>query len=174
MLDLKTLAQVHREERDGRGNVLMADVNGAHVTGRTQSGRDAESVVFDFTLDTPSYFFPFLDAAVNATVPHDGEIFKIPTFDFSTRRREWHTYRVSGRDHIRVKGRKVDAWIIEEDGQVHYKVRKIWLIKEPPYFPLDLRYLPDGSVRRAEQALVREHPEAAKESGHGPERGHIS
>jgi len=152
----------------------MADVNGAHVTGRTQSGRDAESVVFDFTLDTPSYFFPFLDAAVNATVPHDGEIFKIPTFDFSTRRREWHTYRVSGRDHIRVKGRKVDAWIIEEDGQVHYKVRKIWLIKEPPYFPLDLRYLPDGSVRRVEQALVREHPEAAKESGHGPERGHIS
>jgi len=123
----------------------MADVNGAHVTGRTQSGRDAESVVFDFTLDTPSYFFPFLDAAVNATVPD-----------------------------IRVKGRKVDAWIIEEDGQVHYKVRKIWLIKEPPYFPLDLRYLPDGSVRRVEQALVREHPEAAKESGHGPERGHIS
>jgi hypothetical protein len=145
VLDLKTLAQVHREERDGRGNVLMADVNGAHVTGRTQSGRDAESVVFDFTLDTPSYFFPFLDAAVNATVPD-----------------------------IRVKGRKVDAWIIEEDGQVHYKVRKIWLIKEPPYFPLDLRYLPDGSVRRVEQALVREHPEAAKESGHGPERGHIS
>ena len=158
LLDLKTLAMLHYEERGGSGTTLTADVYGAHVTGRTQSGHGADSLPFDFTLDTPSYFSPFVGLAINATTLRNGEVVKIPTFDFSAHKTEWHRYRVSGRETMRIQGRKVSAWIIEEDSEGPHKAHKIWLIKDPPYFPLELIYLPDGSIRRLERALVREHP----------------
>lgn len=158
VLNMQTLALIHREERDDTGRILFADVDGAHVTGGAQPGRDAPMEALDFTLDTPSYFFPFLDAVANAMTLRDGESLKFPSFDFATRKTHWHTYRVAGRDRIVVGRHRVNAWIIEETGQTAYTSRKIWLIKEPPYFPLDLRYLPDGSVRRIEQTLLRMHP----------------
>jgi enamine deaminase RidA (YjgF/YER057c/UK114 family) len=158
VLNLQTLALIHREERDDSGRILVADVDGAHITGRVQSGSGAQPEVLDFTLDTPAYFFPFLDAVANAMTLREGESVKFPSFDFTARKTEWHTYRVSGRDTYVVGGHGVDAWIIEEEGQPGYTLRRTWLIKVPPYFPLDLRYLPDGSVRRIEQTLVRVHP----------------
>jgi enamine deaminase RidA (YjgF/YER057c/UK114 family) len=171
VLNRQTLALIHREERDDSGRVLVADVDGAHITGLLRSAPDAPSEVLDvdnrhsqsgesldFTLDTPSYFLPFLDAVANAMTLRADETLQFPSFDFSSRKTQWHTYRVTGRDRIIVGGHRVDAWVIEEDGQSGYTLRKIWLIKVPPYFPLDLRYLPDGSVRRIEQTLVREHP----------------
>jgi enamine deaminase RidA (YjgF/YER057c/UK114 family) len=158
VLNLQTLELIHREERDESGRILLADVSGTHVTGGAQPGRGAPMEALDFTLETPSYFSPFLDAVANAMTLREGESLKFPSFDFATRKTQWHTYRVAGRDRIIVSGHRVKAWVIEEDGQTAYTSRKIWLIKEPPYFPLDLRYLPDGSVRRIEQTLVRMHP----------------
>jgi hypothetical protein len=70
---------------------------------------------------------------VNAVDLHGGEVFRIPTFDLLTRKTEWHNYRVAGRDTVLVKKRKVSAWIIEEENQPRYKLRKIWLIQEPPF-----------------------------------------
>jgi enamine deaminase RidA (YjgF/YER057c/UK114 family) len=155
ILNLQNMALVYRTEVTVGGLNRVFEVDGAHVTGHEQTGQETKPI--DFTNEIPSFYAPFLDAAVNAINLHGGEIFRIPTFDLLTRKTEWHNYRVAGRDTVLVKKRKVSAWIIEEENQPRYKLRRIWLIKEPPFFPLDLTYLPDGSIRRVEQTLVRLH-----------------
>jgi hypothetical protein len=157
VLDRRTMAIVHREERDGTGRLAVFDVDGAHLTGRVQASRDSVLQSIDVTLARPSFLFVFLDAAINAAPVRLGRVFRVPTFDINGRRAEWHVYRVAGQDTLMVQGRPVAAWVIEEDEQLRYTRRRIWLMKEPPFFPLDITELRDGSVRRIEQTLVRVH-----------------
>lgn len=159
ILDLRTLALVHLDDRDSRGRVLVADVDGRHVTGEFRAAQDSAVEHLDFTLDVPSYYFPFLDAGINATTLVRAErAFTLPTFGFasSDRRTDWHTYRVAARDTLRVRGRRLDAWVIEENWHGRYATRKIWITKELPYLPLVETHYPDGSVLRYEATLLRE------------------
>ena len=155
-LDLRTMALVHREERNGSGRLFIANGDGSRVTGSERTSLNAATNLFDFTLETPSYEFAFIDATIGTVRLRDSLVIRIPTFEFPEARRktEWHTFRVIGRDTVRVQKRIVSAWVAEEDSTSLYTARKIWLINEPPYFPLVLTYLPDGSIRKVSQTLV--------------------
>jgi hypothetical protein len=159
VLDLATMGALHREEDDGRGRTLTADIDGAHVTGSAQASRDAPREALDFTLSQPSYFSNFLDAVVNAVDAREGQAFRLPAFDFAAngRRTVYQTYRVLGTDTVAVQGRPVPALVIELVSADDGRQRKIWTIREPPYFPMDWTMLPDGSEYRFAQTLIRLH-----------------
>lgn len=157
VLDRRTMAIVHREERDGTGRAVTYDVVGAHVTGSFRASRDAKEESIDVMLEQPSFLSVFMDAAINAASPRLGRVYRVPAFDIVGRRTEWHTFRVTERDAVTVQGRAVAAWVIEEGATARSTRRRIWLSSEPPFFPLDVTDLRDGSVRRIEQTLVRVH-----------------
>jgi|HubBroStandDraft_6_1064221.scaffolds.fasta_scaffold09768_4 hypothetical protein len=147
VLDRRTMALLHREERDGAGRFAIYDVDGARLTGRVQSGAGAAAESLDVALAQPSFLSVFVDAAINASPVRAGRVFRVPTFDVIGRRTEWHVFHVTGRDSA--------AWVIQEDSTARVRRRRIWLTREPPFFPLDITDLPDGSVRRIAQTLVR-------------------
>lgn len=146
VLDARSMALLHREERNGAGRLLIADVDGAHVTGqyRAKAGDPIESL--DFTLEVPSYYVGFVDAAVGATHIQPGQSWRVPTFSFGPTRRktDWQIYRITGRQPA--------GWIIEnvDDSQTQ---TKIWITDDPPYLPLVIAKLSDGSIARFESKL---------------------
>jgi hypothetical protein len=148
VLERRTMALLHQEERDGTGRWLSADVNGAHIVGQYRPKAGAPVEVLDFTLETPSYYMPFVDAAIGATEIKRGQRWRLPTFSFDDdeRKTTWHTYRIAGRDGA--------AWIVENDdgAPVH---EKIWITYAPPYLPLDIEYHSDGSVVRFESSVIK-------------------
>ena len=157
-LDLRTLALVRREDRFADGRHLVYDVDGAHLTGTEVGAGGKDTTRVDVTLETPSYLFAFLDAAVGATPIKAGQIFRIPTFDLAPARRvtEWHTYRVAAREPIKSRdGRTLQAWVIAEDSTPRYRSRKIWLTHEAPYLPRIETAMLDGSVQVFESWLMK-------------------
>jgi hypothetical protein len=159
-LDYRTLAPVYREERNGAGRLLIADIAGSHAYGSERAGWDSATVPLEVMLDVPAYHFGFVDAVIASTHRLQlGQVFRVPTMalDPGSRRTEWHTYEVVSRDSVNVHGRQVPAWIIEERWDGRYRDRRIWLIDEPPYLPRIVTTYPDGSVRRFESWLVRLH-----------------
>ncbi len=152
LLSLRDMSLVYRQDRLAGGLTRTLHVSGRHVTGQEQSPGDSSPKLIDFTNDAPSFYYPFLDAAVNAVTLQGGESFRVSTFDVTNRKTEWHTVRVASEDTVMVKERKVKAWVIEEEREGRL-VRKIWLTKEPPFFPRDRTYLPDGSIRETVQTL---------------------
>jgi hypothetical protein len=153
VLDARTTALRHIEQRDGSGKWLVADIDGAHVTGRFRASRDAVEERLDFTLETPSYFVPFVDAAIGATPIRDGQVWRVPTFSFAptARKTDWHTFHIVGRETVPAKEGTNNAWVIEDDALVR---TKIWITYEPPYLPQVLRYLSDGSVARFASRVI--------------------
>lgn len=159
-LDLKTMALVQREDRDKDGLRSTQRVDGAHVTGEYRGAGNATRSPFDFVLPQASFSSAFLDAAANAAELRQGIVLRIPSFGVSPTQRtsEWHHFHVLGRDTVRVKGDLLPAWIIEEPAGGVFPPRRIWLLRQPPYFPLDITYLPDGSTLRVEQRLLHLRP----------------
>jgi hypothetical protein len=153
VLNQRTMALIHIEQQDGSGRSLVANVDGRHVTGTLKRAEDSTSAPFDFTLDSESYYFPFLDAAVGATPMHIGQVYRAPTFGFGDgqRKTEWHTVRLTKRDSVTVLGKTSYAWLLEDTGPLP---QRIWITDEPPYLPLVLTPAPDGSTRRFESALL--------------------
>jgi hypothetical protein len=152
VLDQKSTALVHIEARDGTGRTFVADVDGKHVTGKSRASRTAPEEQIDFTLDTPSYYVPFADAAIGATNIREGQIWRVPVFSFSStgRKTEWHTLRLLGRESSSAPDGMAGAWIVDDPaGQ-----SRIWITMEPPYLPQVLRTLPDGSVARFASQLL--------------------
>ncbi len=154
VLNLTNMALLHREDRTDGGLHRVFDVDGAHVLGEEQLTPAAAPTRIDFANEIPSFYLPFLDATVNATEIQEGDVFRVATFDMTGRKTEWHTYRAASREEVAVGARKIRAWVIEERDQPRYTLRRIWLIQEPPYFPLDETNLRDGSIRRVEQTLL--------------------
>jgi hypothetical protein len=148
ILDAKTMAILHREERSGTGHVMDADVDGAHVTGRYRAKAGDPMVPLDFTLEAPSFYFPFVDAAIGATHMHVGQSWRVPTFSFTPGKQTttWETYRITGGAS--------PSWIVEnaDDAPVH---TKIWITDDPPYLPRVVTTLPDGLVATFESSLTR-------------------
>jgi hypothetical protein len=146
VLDARTMALLHREQRDGGGRLVDADVDGVHVTGRYRAKSGAPVDTLDFTLAAPSYDWGFVDAAIGATHMREGQSWRVPTFGLSPSGRTtlWENFRITGHDR--------GTWIIEnaDDAPVH---TKIWITEDPPYLPLVLTTLPDGSIAKFESTL---------------------
>jgi hypothetical protein len=151
ILDSRTMAILHREERDGRGRLLDADVDGTHVTGQFRAKTGDSVQALDFRLDTPSYYSPFVDAAIGATHMQGAQSWHVPTFSFTPGHQvtQWETYRITGRETG-----PSPAWIVENaDGApVH---TKIWITDDPPYLPRVVTTLPDGSIATFESSVTR-------------------
>jgi hypothetical protein len=153
ILDQRTTALLHIETRDGTGRSLVATVSGTHVAGHSRASASVPEEPLDFTLDAPSYFAPFIDAAVGATPIHEGQVWRVPAFSFgpTARKTTWHTVRVVGREDASAPRGMANAWIAEDDAGA----TKIWITMDPPYLPQVLYTLPDGSITRfASQLLV--------------------
>jgi hypothetical protein len=153
VLDLRTTALRHVEERDGTGRFLMADIDGAHVTGRFRASHAAAEERLDFTLDAPSYYEPFADAAIGATQIRKGQVWRVPTFAFdpAARHTTWHTFHIVGRETVPAKDGRTDAWIVEDDASAP---TKIWITYVPPYLPQELDPAADGAVERFTSSVV--------------------
>jgi hypothetical protein len=152
VLDQKSTALVHIEARDGTGRTLVADVDGKRVTGKSRASRTAPEEQLDFTLDSPSFYSPFVDAAIGATGIREGQVWRVPVFSFGRmgRKTEWHTLRLVGRESSSAPDGMAGAWIVEDPaGQ-----SRIWITMEPPYLPQVLHTLPDGSVARFASKLL--------------------
>ena len=158
LLDHRTLALVHREDRGANGRRSSFDVDGSHVVGSIVPAADSMPVHVDFTLAEPAFLGSFLDAVANAAELHEGQVLRVPAFGLgaSQRRLEWHHLRVIGGDTVRVRDHLANAWVVEESPGATFTSRRIWLLREPPYFPYDVTYFPDGSVQRVEQRLLHE------------------
>jgi hypothetical protein len=154
VLDLHTTALVHVEQHDGTGRLLIADVAGTHVTGRLRASRSEPEEAFDFTLETPAFFTPFVDAAIGATPIRDGQVWRVPTFSLGPKGRKvvWRTYHIVGHEPVPALSEVNDAWIVQDDAP---GPTKIWITYEAPYLPQVLQYLPDGSVTRFASSLVK-------------------
>lgn len=162
VLDLHTTALVHIEQHDGTGKLLVADVSGTHVTGHLKTSSTAPDETFDFTLETPAFFTPFVDAAIGATTIRDGQIWRVPTFSLGPKGRKvvWRTYHIVGHEPVPALSEVNDAWIIQDDAP---NPTKIWITYEAPYLPQVLQYLPDGSIARFASSLI-EGPEGRTEA----------
>jgi hypothetical protein len=156
VLDAKTMAIVHREERNGAGHLLEADVDGAHVTGRHRAKAGDPIQPLDFTLDAPAFYSPFVDAAIGATHMQAGQAWRVPTFSFTPGQQKttWHVYRITGHEPAGGTGGASPAWIVEDvdNTPVH---TKIWITDDPPYLPRVVTTLPDGSQSIFESTLTR-------------------
>jgi hypothetical protein len=153
VLDRRTTALLHIELRDGTGKMLTADVSGTRVTGVLRASREAREETLDFTLETPSYYSPFVDAAIGATQIREGQVWRVPAFTFAEtgRKTEWHDFHIVGHDKVLAGKSTVDAWITEDDAPIR---TRIWITMEPPYLPQVLRYLPDGSIGRFASQVI--------------------
>jgi hypothetical protein len=158
ILDARTMAIVHREERDGRGRLLDANIDGAHVTGQFRAKTGDPIQPLDFQLEAASYYSPFVDAAIGATHMKPGQSWRVPTFSFAPGHQvtRWEIYRITSREDG-----PSPAWIVEnaDDAPVH---NKIWITDDPPYLPRVVTTLPDGSVALFESSLL---PESRASSG---------
>jgi hypothetical protein len=156
VLDARSMAILHREERDGGGRLVNADIDGAHVTGQYRAKAGDPVQPLDFTLETPSYYAPFVDAAIGATHMQLGQSWRVPSFSFTPGRQKttWETYRITGREPAGGAGGTSPAWVVEnaDDAPVH---TKIWITDDPPYLPRVVTTLPDGSIARFESTLIR-------------------
>jgi hypothetical protein len=150
ILNARTMAIVHREERDGHGRLLNADVDGAHVTGQFRAKTGDQIQPLDFQLEAPSYYSPFVDAAIGATHMQPGQSWRVPTFSFTPGHQvtKWEVYRITGRENG-----PSPAWIVEnaDDAPVH---TKIWITDDPPYLPRVVTTLPDGSIATFESSVT--------------------
>jgi hypothetical protein len=159
ILDARTMAILHREERDGRGRRLEADVDGAHVTGQFRAKAGDPIQRLDFHLDTPSFYSPFVDAAIGATHMQAGQSWHVPTFSFTPGHQvtQWEVYRITGRENG-----PSPAWIVENaDGApVH---TKIWIADDPPYLPRVVTTLPDGSLATFESSVTPDSRTSSRE-----------
>ncbi|HKW11326.1 MAG TPA: hypothetical protein VJO33_13170 [Gemmatimonadaceae bacterium] len=154
VLDRKTMALIHYEARDGTGRETIADVEGSHVTGHIRASRDAATQPLDFTLEAPSYYFPFVDAAIGATPLKLGQVFRVPSFGFGAadRHTEWRTYELSRRESVAALGAApMNSWILEGRGSTH---QTIWITDDAPYLPRVVSHAPDGSIIEFESALL--------------------
>lgn len=156
VLNSRTMAILHREERDGGGRLVTADIDGAHVTGQYRAKASDPIQPIDVTLEAPSYYSPFVNAAIGATHMQPGQSWRVPTFVFTPghQKTSWDTYRITGREPAGGAGGASPAWIVEnaDDAPVH---TKIWIIDDAPYLPRVITTLPDGSIARFESTLVR-------------------
>jgi enamine deaminase RidA (YjgF/YER057c/UK114 family) len=158
-IDHRTMALVHRDDRDATGRSTVVDIDGAHVVGAAKTANSERTEPVDFTLEQPAFHSSFLDAAVNATSLHEGAVYRVPTFGLgaSQRKVDWHIVRVARRDSVRVNDHFAAAWVVE-DALANGGSRTIWLLREPPFFPLEIARLPDGTVVRTEQRLLDVRP----------------
>ena len=150
------MAIVHREERDGSGRLVTADIDGAHVTGQYRAKAADPIQQIDVTLEAPSYYAPFADAVIGATHMQPGQSWRVPTFVFTPGRQKtsWETYRITGREPPGGVGGASPAWIVENAGDSPFHT-KIWITDDPPYLPQVVTTLPDGSIARFESSLIR-------------------
>lgn len=164
VLDQKSTALLHIETRDGTGRVLNADVDGTHVTGTFRASQSAPEEHLDFTLETPSYYVPFIDAAVGASPMREGQVWRVPAFSFgpTARKTKWHTLRVIGRESESAGQGMAGAWIVEDETGP----AKIWITMDPPYLPQVLQTLPDGSVSRFASQLIPSPAQSLGGAGH--------
>lgn len=153
VLDLRTTALLHHEDHDGSGRMSVVDVKGTHVTGRLRASREAPVDSLDFTLDTPAYYAPFVDAAIGATQIHAGQVWRVPMFSLGPngRKVEWHSFHIVGHEPVPALAESIDAWVIEDDAPAR---TKIWITYEPPYLPQVLHYSADGSISRFASTLA--------------------
>jgi hypothetical protein len=156
LLDLRRMGLIRREEWDANGRRSIVEVDGAHVHGAVRSTAGGELAPFDVTLPQESFSSLFLDAAMNAASLRQGLVLRVPAFDSNGRSSDvqWHHFSVAQRDTIRVGGKLTGAWLVEERAGGPFPPRRLWLTREPPYFPLDITWLPDGTTLRSEQRLV--------------------
>ncbi len=153
LLDRGTMALIRREDRDRDGLRAVIEAESTHVHGTIRSAKGRPPRSFDFTLAQPSFLGTFVDAAANAAELRDGLVLRVPTFGIEGRRGStvWRYFLVRGPDTVRVQNRLFRAWLLEETATRRHPARRLWLTREPPYFPLELVYRSDGIVERIEQ-----------------------
>jgi hypothetical protein len=156
VLDARTMAILHREERDGTGRLMTADVDGARVTGQYRAKASDPIQPLDFTLEVASYYSPFVDAAIGATHLQAGQSWRVPTFSFTPghQKTSWEVYRITAREPAGGAGGASPAWVVENaaDAPVH---SKMWITDDAPYLPRVETRLPDGAIARFESTLIR-------------------
>jgi enamine deaminase RidA (YjgF/YER057c/UK114 family) len=152
-LDRRTLALVSREDLAPDGARTRIQVSDARVSATTLRAGVTDTV--RFTLPEPAFHASFVDAVLNGMQLREGLVVRIPTFSLSEGRGSivWHTLRVAGRDSIALDARSAAAWVVEEFGPEAGVSRRLWLVREPPFFPLEMRFRADGSVVRIEQRV---------------------
>ena len=159
VLDLRTMRTLQRTDEDPTGRSMTATDDGSTIRGTYRAARSAPAEPFSFSLADPAFYVSFLDAIANATPLRAGLTLRIPTYRYppSPQTIDWHVFTVTGTDTVRVGDHLANAWVIEETDWPGYRSRKIWLMREAPFFPRDVTVLNDGSVRTSEQGLVRMH-----------------
>lgn len=150
----RTLETVHREERDGTGRALIVDIEPRGASGYVSPPRDSGNGAFQFALAAPSFHSAFVDAVLNGLELRAGLTIRIPVVNVAQRRGEWRVFHVVRRDSMLVNGHIARAWVVDEEPAGEIVARRFWLIREPPFFPLDESRLRNGDVRRIQQSLL--------------------
>lgn len=147
--DARTLAPMAYVRTGSDGSYMRLSIDGTRIRGVQRRPGDAAEREIDRVIDRPGFFAGASDLIPLAVGLEAGAVMAAPVWSPTMEATEVRVFTVLDREPIRVEGREVTAWKVEERVERTGRLAATWwLAEESPFMLVGEIPLPDGRTQR--------------------------